>query len=265
MFEKKDHRKLLWSGVALVGAACLGHQAFAGNYDQAVPAMGTPMSYFTVNVPAGSSFVAPGLQVLIDDITYSPSWIASGIAANLTPESAVWPANQLGGPALSLFQFELSNTFTFLNGGIYGTGIPNGGAPVTFDTQFLSYSLGSQFQTQIRDDAPGGPSRVVDQSMTYFHASYFSRQSMIDSAAPGTAPTHEVASGVGISESLATLSESRHFQTPVLIAAGNSVRVFQPFAVQPGFPMTTFIHGRVIYDNAGVVLDDSPNITVTTP
>jgi hypothetical protein len=267
MFEKKDRRRLMWSGVALVGAACLGHQAFAGNVVE-LRAKWSMQCYSAVVQPGQSMFV-PGGQVLVDDITYAPSVnVGIGAGGSVFPSTALWPAYPLVPPpsyeqaAMPFVPPGLGYSIIF---GLFGA-FPNpGSAPVNFDTESWTSCIAGGANTVLQEKTLAGAAGVVvktfDESTTVFHATMLARQTVFDTQNDGD---RAIGFGLGISESLATISESRHFQTPVIIREGNVVSVVSNVLPGPSFAMNVYIKGRVIRDpTADAVLEVIP--VITTP
>lgn len=258
MLDRKDRRALLWSGVALVGAACLGHQAFAGNVVETNPP-GT-FYYFSANLQVGAQYLQnlSGYQILVDDVTYAPTFgPGSDLGSNLFPSPAIWMNTTLS----PWTAYELAGSGP-TGPHMFGNGVLGDLNAIFFDTTVWSDCAGFDYATQLTDVMPGTPSTVVkafDESSTVFHATLLGRHTVVNDTA---AASECVATGLGISESLATVSESRHYQTPVLIAPGNEIHAafrFGPPVAPPGPPLlfTVYIKGRV---NTGLPLFDASNL-----
>jgi hypothetical protein len=259
MLEKKDCRALLWSGVALVGAACLGHEALAGNVVEAYPP-GT-FAYFSANLQVQTQFLTngSGYQLLIDDVTYAPTFAAmADFATNILPSPSVWMGTMGQMPWAG---YEIAGGYpagwtSFTTVGAPGT--LNSGYSIVFDTSVWAYCAGFDYATRLTEVTPGVPPTVVDrfdESSTVFHATMLGRHTVVNG---NLATANAAATGLGISEALSTVSESRHFHTPVLIAPGNEIhanfRYLPPvLPVGGAYVFTVYIKGRVNY---GAPLND---------
>jgi len=255
MFEKKDRRALLWTGVALAGAACLGNEAVAGNYNQAATPT-TIVNYFSLSVQPGQQFFAPAGQMLIDDITYGPEIRPD--FQNVPLRMPLW--NVLTAPPTNppVMTSIPDNT---------GTGILT-----TTATYWSIVNLPSSrsegwregrdqyFSVEMQEATNASPPvfvRAFDRTSHVFHAAMLARETTLS---PGGFQ-RTLGFGLGISESLATLSESRHYQTPHIVPEGNMVLCAQ-VGMGAYATMTVYVKGRVLPMTGSWRNDVTPTITI---
>src|SRR6185295_13158000 len=88
--------------------------------------------------------------------------------------------------------------------------------------------------------SPFTPAKVFDGMSHTFHASLLARQTVLNQSAGNTT----IGASLGISESLSSISQSRHYQTPKIIAADRGVLCANGSASYAS--MHVYVKGRIV-------------------
>jgi hypothetical protein len=247
MFEKSDKRRLIWTCCALAGALVLASKAFAGNYAAVVPS-NSGIEYFSVELTPGQYLQSDvPHQLLIDDITY-------GVYITLDYYVPIIP------PLWTNPEFSA----TYETGGIVGSsmlpwlqhwvwGPPGGALPsgrtITFEVESWVNMRYEHYYTRLQEATGSGDFvRAIDESTQTVMAALYGRGEHIPGFGRG-----DVAA-TGISEAVATLSESRHFQTPHIITASNRLECVSSTS-PPSFYALVYVKGRFVADNADLLTE----------
>lgn len=258
MRDTNTRGAFLWAICAAIGAACLGREALAGNY-AAVVATNTNIQYFSVEMTVGQKLKCTGLtstpvQMLIDDITYGiqilPDYTSVQASVGVTPlwSAPEFTASYEGGTTSGFFP-ATKTYWTF------GAGALPSGTLITTDVESWTSALYQHFAAEMQEHYFGGAFyRSFDETTQTFHAALFARMEHVPGLGGGDAL------GLGTSESLGTLSESRHYQTPHIVANPNEVWCV---SVGPGTytGLQVFVKGRVVV-NAGDALVENADMVV---
>jgi hypothetical protein len=239
MLQNKERRALLWSAAALVGAVFMGHEALAGNASAPVPG---PFAFFSVVMTGGQQMTVGGSsQIMIDDITYAPTLFSTAGWCNA---ATVYVPVAGSIPAIDSYYEATgtrSGTMVWANNGAANQATTNGGSTFGYDSETWSFYSQYACDTVLLELPVGMPAVPFDESVSVFHSSLRARQTIVDPS--DTSRT--MALGLGISESLSTLSESRHYQTPHIAQGTSIIQVWSPTAMAaPATPMTVYIKGR---------------------
>jgi hypothetical protein len=254
MLEMNDRRRLMWTGAALIGAVCLGTSALAGNYAAVVPT-NSGIEYYSVEMHLGDRLktTTTDAQLLVDDITYAvevvpdhsniptavPLWLTPEFLASYETTGGVITNNSNVGNAL--YSTAYSPT----------TGTLPSGRTITFDTETWSVARFEYFAVEMQEvNGSNEFQRAFDETTQEFHGSMYARLEHIPGGGRGDAL------GLGVSESMATLSESRHYQTPHIVPYGNEVRC-QSVGTGTYTSVQVYVKGRVVVDGADALTENA--------
>jgi hypothetical protein len=188
------------------------------------------------------------VQLLIDDITYGVQ-VSPGYP-NVPVYPCLWSAPEFTTTyeATGVWNFSAINPNWFTS---FGIGFLPSGAAIVIDTESWSpFALYQRFGVEMWEaDNVGNPVRRLDETNQMIHAAMYARMEHVPGAVTGDAL------GLNISETLATVSESRRYQTPHIIPNPNTLACVQN-TISSYVSTQIFVKGRVVVNGADALTEN---------